>query len=39
MDLPQEGNLYQVFHMFGYMKKYHNMEMVYDPSDQVIYEL
>ena len=32
LALPREGHLYQ------YLKKYHNTEMVYDPSDPVIDE-
>lgn len=34
--LPREGHLAQVFHIFAYLKKYHNTEMVFDPSDPVI---
>ena len=26
----------QVLHIFAYMKKYHNTELVYDPSDPVV---
>ena len=36
--LPREGHLEQVLHIFAYLKKYHNAEMVYDPSDPVIDE-
>lgn len=36
--LPREGHLGQLFHMFAYLKKYHNSEMVFDPSDPVIDE-
>jgi hypothetical protein len=36
--LPREGNLYQLFQVFGYLKKYHNMEMVFDPSNPIIDE-
>ena len=39
LALPREGHLYQLFQVFGYLKKYHNTEMVYDPSDPVIDEL
>ena len=36
LALPREGHLEQVYHMFGYLKKYHNSEMVFDPSDPII---
>ena len=35
-DLLQEVHLNQVFHMFVYLQKYHNTEMVYEPIDPVI---
>jgi hypothetical protein len=38
LALPREGHLAQTFHIFAYLKKYHNTEMVFDPSDLVIYE-
>ena len=38
LALPREGHLDQVLHMFGYLKCYHNAEMVFDPSDPVIDE-
>ena len=38
LAMPQEGHLNQVFQMFAYLKKYHNTEMVFDPSDAVIDE-
>ena len=28
----------QVLHIFAYLKKYHNTELVYDPSDPVVDE-
>ena len=31
-----EGHLEQVFQIFGYLKKYHNTELVYDPSNPEI---
>ena len=34
--LPREGHLEQVYHMFSYLKKYHNMELVFDPSEPEI---
>jgi len=36
LALPREGHLEQLFHIFAYLKKHHNAEMVFDPSDQVI---
>jgi hypothetical protein len=38
LALPREGHLEQVFHIFAYLKKYHNTELVYDPSDPVVNE-
>ena len=32
LALPRRGHLDQVFHIFGYLKKHHNSEMVFDPS-------
>ena len=36
LAMPRERHLDQVFQIFAYLKKYHNTEMVYDPSDLVI---
>ena len=36
--LPRERQLYQLFQVFAYLKKYHNTKMVYDPSDPCINE-
>jgi hypothetical protein len=37
--LPRGGHyLYQLLQTFGYLKKYHNTGMVFDPSDPVIDE-
>ena len=36
LALPRDEHLQQVLHIFGYLKPYHNTEMVYDPSDPVI---
>ena len=30
------NNLDQVLHIFAYLRKYHNTELVYDPSDPVV---
>jgi hypothetical protein len=38
LALPREGHLYQLFQVFAYLKKYHNTEMVYDPSDPCVDE-
>ena len=38
LALTREGHLEQVLHMFAYPKKYHNTELVYDPSDPVVDE-
>jgi hypothetical protein len=38
LALPREGHMHQVFHIFAYLKKYHNTELVFDPSDQCIEE-
>jgi hypothetical protein len=33
LDLPQEGHLYQLYYMFGYLKTHYNAEMVFDPTE------
>ena len=38
LALPREGHLNELYHIFSYLKKYHNTEMVFDPSDPVIDE-
>ena len=38
VTLPREGHLKELFHIFAYLRKYHNSEMVFDPSDPVIYK-
>ena len=38
LALPREVHLYQLFQGFAYLKKYHNTERVYDPSDPCIDE-
>ena len=38
MEIPREGHLEQLFHIFAHLKKYHNTEMVFDPSNTVIGE-
>lgn len=36
LALPREGHLECLYHMFAYLKKYHNAEMVFDPTEPVI---
>lgn len=36
LALPRKGHLQQLFHIFAYLKKHHNAEMVFDPSDPVV---
>ena len=38
LALPRHGHLEQVLHIFSYLKKYHNAELVFDPSYPVINE-
>ena len=33
LALPRKGHLDQVLQIFGYLKKYHNTELVYNPSE------
>ena len=32
LAMPIEGHLQKLFHIFSYLKKHHNNEMVFDPS-------
>eukprot|EP00957_Ditylum_brightwellii_P072927 5541901-Ditylum_brightwellii.AAC.1 len=36
LAMPREGHLGQIFHISAYLKKFHNTEIVYDPSDPCI---
>jgi len=36
LALPRDGHLECLYHMFAYLKKYHNAEMVYDPTEPEI---
>ena len=38
LALPREGHLEHILHIFAYLMKYHNTELVYDPSDPVVDE-
>ena len=38
LALPRDGHLNELYHIFSYLKKYHNKEMVFDPSDAIIDE-
>ena len=34
--LPRKGHIDQILHIFGYLKKHHNSEMVLDPTESDI---
>ena len=36
LAMPRKRHLDQVLHIFAYLHKYHNTELVYDPSDPVV---
>ena len=36
LAMPREGHLECLYHMFSYLSKYHNAEMVYDPTEPQI---
>ena len=38
LALPRKGHMEQVMQIFRYLKKYHNSELVFDPSDPTINE-
>ena len=38
LALPRRGHMEQVMQIFGYLKKYYNAELVFDPSDPTINE-
>ena len=38
LALPREGHMQQVLQVFAYLRKYHNAELVYDPSDPIVNE-
>ena len=38
LALPRTGHLEQLYHMFSYLEKHYNTEMVFDPSEPTINE-
>ena len=38
LALPRVGHLNQVRHVFGYLRKCHNTELSFDPSDPMVDE-
>lgn len=38
LALPRERYLNQDYHIFSYLKKHHNTNLVFDPSDPVVDE-
>ena len=36
--IPRVGNLNHVYHVFGYLRKHHNTELVFNPSDPMVDE-
>ena len=38
LALPREGHFEQVLQVFSYLRKYHNTELIYDPSNPIIDE-
>lgn len=32
LSLPREGHLQQLYHIFSYLEKNHNTELIFDPS-------
>ena len=38
LALPREGHFKELFHIFAYLRKYHNSEMVFNTSDPVVDE-
>ena len=39
LAMPREGHMAEVLRIFGHLKKYHNTELVFDPSDPCVDEL
>ena len=38
LALPRKRHMEQVMQIFGYLKKYHNADLIFDPSDPMINE-
>ena len=38
LALPRQGHLEQLYHIFSYLKRNHNSEMIFDPSNPVVDE-
>ena len=38
LALPHQGHLQQLYHIFGYLKSHHNLELVFNLSDPVVEE-
>ena len=38
LALPRKGHMEQVMQIFGYLKKYHSVELIFDPSNPTINE-
>ena len=38
LALPRTGHLEQLYHIFSFLKKHHNTEMVFDPTESTIDE-
>ena len=38
LALPRQGHLEQLYHIFAYLKRNHNSEMIFDPSNPVVDE-
>jgi hypothetical protein len=38
LALPRAGHLEELFHIFGYLDKHHNAEMVFDPTEPEVDE-
>ena len=38
LELPRKGSLREMYHIFAYLKKHHNVEMIFDPSEVDFYQ-
>eukprot|EP00957_Ditylum_brightwellii_P088338 6728766-Ditylum_brightwellii.AAC.1 len=39
LAIPREGHMAEGLRIFAYLRKHHNIELVFDPSDPVVHEL